>query len=200
MTEEMKNLENNGAEENNVGGSGATNTDDNKEVNPTPDNQNQGNEPNDNNGAKSQDEIIAQLRLDNAKLKRATDKATAEASEYKKKLRDKQSAEEIEAQEKAEKEAQREEEYNALKRENEINKLEKTFLGMGSYSEEQAHKSAVAQYDGDMETVFAIQKEVQEQIKNDVKAEIIANNPEINSGEGEEKETDPFLDGFNSVE
>ena len=199
MTEEMKNLGNNGAEENKVEESGATNTDNNN-VNPTPDNQNPDNKPEDNDGSQSQDEIVAQLRLENAKLKRAKDKATSEASEYKKKLRDKQSAEEIEAQEKAEKEAQRDEEIKQLRKENEVNKLEKTFLGLGYYSEEQAHKSAVAQYDGDMETVFAIQREVQEKIKNDVKAEIIANNPEINSGEGEEKETDPFLDGFNSVE
>lgn len=199
MTQEMKNLENNGTEENNVNGSGATNTDDNK-ANPTPDNQKPDNKPDDNDGAQSQDEIIASLRLENAKLKRATDKATSEASEYKKKLRDKQSVEEIEAQEKAEKQAQLDEEIKQLRKENEVNKLEKTFLGLGYYSEEQAHKSAVAQYDGDMETVFAIQREVQEKIKNDVKAEIIANNPEINSGEGEEKETDPFLDGFNSVE
>ena len=199
MTEENKNLENNGTEENNVNGSGATNTDDNK-ANPTPDNQKPDNKPDDNDGAQSQDEIIASLRLENAKLKRATDKATSEASEYKKKLRDKQSVEEIEAQEKAEKQAQIDEEIKQLRKENEVNKLEKTFLGLGYYSEEQAHKSAVAQYDGDMETVFAIQREVQEKIKNDVKAEIIANNPEINSGEGEEKETDPFLDGFNSVE
>ena len=199
MTEEMKNLGNNGAEENNANGSGATNTDESN-ANPTPDNQNPDNKPDDNDGAQSQDEIIASLRLENAKLKRATDKATSEASEYKKKLRDKQSVEEIEAQEKAEKQAQLDEEIKQLRKENEVNKLEKTFLGLGYYSEEQAHKSAVAQYDGDMETVFAIQREVQEKIKNDVKAEIIANNPEINSGEGEEKETDPFLDGFNSVE
>lgn len=199
MTEENKNLENNGTEENNVNGSGATNTDDNK-ANPTPDNQKQDNTPNDNEGAQNPDEIIASLRLENAKLKRATDKATSEASEYKKKLRDKQTVEEIEAQEKAEQQAQLDEEIKQLRKENEVNKLEKTFLGLGYYSEEQAHKSAVAQYDGDMETVFAIQREVQEKIKNDVKAEIIANNPEINSGEGEEKETDPFLDGFNSVE
>ncbi len=199
MTEENKNLENNGTEENNVNGSGATNTDDNK-ANPTPDNQKQDNTPNDNEGAQNPDEIIASLRLENAKLKRATDKATSEASEYKKKLRDKQTVEEIEAQEKAEQQARQDEEIKQLRKENEVNKLEKTFLGLGYYSEEQAHKSAVAQYDGDMETVFAIQREVQEKIKNDVKAEIIANNPEINSGEGEEKETDPFLDGFNSVE
>ncbi len=199
MTEENKNLENNGTEENNVNGSGATNTDDNK-ANPTPDNQKQDNTPNDKEGAQNPDEIIASLRLENAKLKRATDKATSEASEYKKKLRDKQTVEEIEAQEKAEQQARQDEEIKQLRKENEVNKLEKTFLGLGYYSEEQAHKSAVAQYDGDMETVFAIQREVQEKIKNDVKAEIIANNPEINSGEGEEKETDPFLDGFNSVE
>jgi len=199
MTEENKNLENNGTEENNVGGSGATNTDENK-ANPTPDNQNPDNKPEDNDGAQSQDEIMAQLRLENAKLKRTVDKTTAEAGNLRKELRKRQSVEEIEAQEKAEKEAQRDEEIKQLRKENEVNKLEKTFLGLGYYSEEQAHKSAVAQYDGDMETVFAIQREVQEKIKNDVKAEIIANNPEINSGEGEEKETDPFLDGFNSVD
>lgn len=148
---------------------------------------------------KSVEEVIEQLRLENAKLKRATDKATKEASSFKKQLRDKQTVEEIQAQEKAEKEAERDEKFKSMEKELAVIKFEKNFVALG-YPEEKAHKSALAQYEGDTETLFAIQKEMQEELKNEVKAEFIANNPEINSGEGEGKEVDPFLEGFNSVD
>ena len=74
----------------------------------------------------SLEEQLQALMLENAKLKRATDKATSEASNYKKQLREKQSSDEIALQEKAEKEAQREEQFNALLRENSINKNAKS--------------------------------------------------------------------------
>lgn len=48
-------------------------------------------------------EQVAQLKVQNAKLKKANDKATSEAASYKKQLREKQTAEEIALQEKARK-------------------------------------------------------------------------------------------------
>ena len=45
-------------------------------------------------------EQVAQLKVQNAKLKKANDKATSEAASYKKQLREKQTAEEIALQEK----------------------------------------------------------------------------------------------------
>ena len=181
-------------EENKVDESGATNTNENNAT----DTKAQNNSADTQEEKLSVDEQLAQLRLENAKLKRATDKATKEASSYKKQLREKQSVEEIEAQEKAEREAQREEEFNALKKENAVNKFEKSFLAQG-YPEDLALKSAVALYENDTDTLFNTQKEREEQLRKEIKAEFIANNPQINSGEGEEKEQDAFLEGFKSV-
>jgi len=189
MAEEKKNLETN--EVNEVEENGAT-TEENNKTQEVDNNETQ-------EEKKSVEEVIEQLRLENAKLKRATDKATKEASSYKKQLRDKQTVEEIQAQEKAEQEAERDEKFKSMEKELAVIKFEKNFVALG-YPEEKAHKSALAQYEGDTETLFAIQKEMQEELKNEVKAEFIANNPEINSGEGAEEETDAFLEGFNSVD
>lgn len=134
----------------------------------------------------SKDEQIQKLLLENAKLKRATDKATSEASSFKKQLREKQSADEIALQEKAEREAQREEQFQALVRENNINKMEKNFLALG-YSSEQASKAATAQVDGDTDALFKIQAEVQQTMLKAQKAEWLKSVPQINAGVGEEK-------------
>jgi len=53
---------------------------------------------------KTAEEQLADVRLEMAKLKKATDKATSEASEYKRKLREKMSDEEINKQTQAENE------------------------------------------------------------------------------------------------
>lgn len=134
----------------------------------------------------SLEEQIQALMLENAKLKRATDKATSEASNYKKQLREKQSSDEIALQEKAEKEAQREEQFNALLRENSINKMEKNFLALG-YTLEQANKAATAQVDGDTDSLFKIQSEVQQSLIKAQKAEWLKSMPAINAGVGDEK-------------
>lgn len=134
----------------------------------------------------SLEEQLQALMLENAKLKRATDKATSEASNFKKQLREKQSADEIALQEKAEREAQREEQFNALLRENQINKMEKNFIALG-YSLEQATKAATAQVDGDTDSLFKIQSEVQQSLIKAQKAEWLKSVPAINAGVGDEK-------------
>lgn len=136
----------------------------------------------------SLEEQLQALMLENAKLKRATDKATSEASNFKKQLREKQSADEIALQEKAEREAQKDEELNALRRENQINKLEKNFLALG-YSLEQANRASTAQVDGDTDALFKIQSEVQQSLIKAQKAEWLKSIPQINVGVGEEKTT-----------
>ena len=134
------------------------------------------------------EEQLEALRLENAKLKRATDKATSEAASFKKQLRERQTTDEIAAQEKAEKEAEREEKYNALLRENNITKFEKQFLALG-YSAEQATKAATAQYDGDMDALFKIQSEVQAAMIKAKEAEWLKSRPEIQTGAGGENTT-----------
>lgn len=100
----------------------------------------------------SAEEQIQALMLENAKLKKAQEKAASEAADYKKKynatLTDAQKA----AQEKAEKEAERQEQFDKLLKENTVNKLSKNFLKLG-YPEDKAEEAANAQYDGDTEAL-----------------------------------------------
>ena len=101
------------------------------------------------------------------------------------------------AQEKAEKEAEREEQFNKLLKENTVNKYVKNFLKLG-YSEERAEEAAVAQYDGDTETLFRIQSDVQAELVKQKEAEWLKNRPPVNTGAGDREPEDAFLKGFNS--
>lgn len=144
------------------------------------------------------EEQIQQLMVENAKLKKAMDKAATDAADWKKKynatLTDAQKA----AQEKAEKEAEREEQFNKLLKENTVNKLAKNFLKLG-YSEERAEEAAIAQYDGDTETLFRIQSDVQAELVKQKEAEWLKNRPPVNTGAGDGDSEDAFLKGFKSV-
>lgn len=146
----------------------------------------------------SADEQIQALMLENAKLKKAQEKAASEAADYKKKynatLTDAQKA----AQEKAEKEAERQEQFDKLLKENTVNKLSKNFLKLG-YPEDKAEEAANAQYDGDTETLFRIQSEVQESLIKQKEAEWLKSRPPVTTGAGDGDVEDPFLKGFNSV-
>ena len=124
----------------------------------------------------SAEEQMAQMKVEMLKLKKAMDKATSEASSYKKQLREKQSADEIAMQEKAEREAEREAESQELKKENTVTKYEKNFLSLG-YGEDLANKAAVAQYEGDTDALFDIQKKVMDAMRKDIKAELMKSMP-----------------------
>lgn len=154
------------------------------------------NETNQNNESISWEEKYKELMAENAKLKKATDKATSEAAAFKKQLREKQTADEIALQEKAEKDLEREEKFNQLLRENTINKSEKNFILLG-YSEEQANQAATAQFDGDFETLFKLQAEVQKNLIKSKEAEWLKSRPLVNTGGGSKNDDDPFLKGFN---
>lgn len=121
-------------------------------------------------------EQVAQLKVQNAKLKKASDKATSEAASYKKQLREKQTAEEIALQEKAEKEAEREEQFQKLLRENTITKFEKNFLALG-YPADLAAKAAEAQCDNDTDELFSIQQTFIEEKEKAMKADWMKSMP-----------------------
>ena len=121
-------------------------------------------------------EQVAQLKVLNAKLKKASDKATSEAASYKKQLREKQTAEEIALQEKAEKEAEREEQFQKLLRENTITKFEKNFLALG-YPADLAAKAAEAQCDNDTDELFSIQQTFLESRDKAMKADWMKSMP-----------------------
>ena len=89
------------------------------EPNPTPDS---GKDPAPaHDPEQSAEDRIQELMTENAKLKKAQEKAASEAADYKKKYNATLSEKEKASLEKAEKEAEREERYQKLLRENEIN-------------------------------------------------------------------------------
>ena len=128
------------------------------------------------------------MRVEMAKMKKSLDKATGEAADYKKQLRAKQSEDEIRLQEKAEKEAERQEQFEKLLKENTVNKLSKNFLKLG-YPEDKAEEAANAQYEGDTETLFCIQSEVQASLIKQKEAEWLKSRPPVATGVGDEKTT-----------
>lgn len=136
----------------------------------------------------SVEEQLQQALVENEKLKRAQEKAASDAADWKKKynatLTDAQKA----AQEKAEKEAERQEQFEQLLKENTVNKLSKNFLKLG-YPEDKAEEAANAQYDGDTETLFRIQSEVQESLIKQKEAEWLKSRPPVTTGAGDEKTT-----------
>ena len=126
---------------------------------------------------------VQELMVELAKVKKAQEKAASEAAEYKKKYNATLSEKEQASIEKAEKEAERESQFQELLRENKINKLEKNFVLLG-YSEEQALKAATAQYDGDTDTLFKVQQEVQQALIKKKEEEWQKSRPPINAGVG----------------
>jgi len=145
----------------------------------------------------SAEEQMQQIRIDNARLKKAMDKAASEAASYKKQLNAKMSADEVALQEKAEQEAEREEKFNQLVKENTVNKLAKNYMKLG-YPEDKATEAATAQHEGDTEKLFKIQGEIQQLLVKQKEAEWIKSRPQVSSGVGEDDTKDAFLTGFNS--
>lgn len=140
---------------------------------------------------------VQELMNEIAKLKRAVDKSSSEAADYKKKWKETLSQTEVANMEKAEEEARREEKFNALLRENQINKLEKTYLGL-NYTADEASRMAVAEADNDFDAKQKIMAEVDARKRKELEAEWLASRPSINAGI-DNSEDDPFLKGFDSV-
>lgn len=120
----------------------------------------------------SVEEQLAKMQVEYAKLKKAFDKTASETAAYKKQLREKMSEEERLATERAEQEQARENRIKELERENSLNKLSKQFLSIG-YNEEMAEKSAIAQLDGDMDTILAVQNDFLAMKEADMKAKLL---------------------------
>lgn len=153
-------------------------------------------EPKNDDPQPSLEEQLQQMRIENAKLKKAQEDAATDASNWKKKYNATLSDAEKLAQEKADKEAEKDAELNRLRRESAVSKFEKNFLTLG-YSQELAKKAAEAQFDGDTDTLFLVQSQAQEAILKAKENEWYKNRPEVNTGVSNGKE-DPFLQGFNS--
>ena len=129
----------------------------------------------------SAEEQLQQLMVENAKMKRAMDKAASEAAEYKKKYNATLSEQERASQEKAEEQARRDERLAELERENSIHRFTESYLDLG-YDKESAIKAATAQVDGDIDTLFKLQKKVLDEKLLAKEQELIKDIPRAKTG------------------
>lgn len=104
------------------------------------------------------------------------DKANAEAASYKKKWRESATAQEQKAIDDAERQAQIEDELKTLRRASKVSEYEKQHLSL-KYDEKDAREIAEALYDGDMDTVFNIQKKHEEAMQKAIKAQLMKEMP-----------------------
>lgn len=153
------------------------------------------------NEEKKDEPSVQDLMNQVATLKRALDKATAEAAENKRKYRDTLSATEKASQEKADAAAAEAERVKGLERQVALYGLERQYSRLG-YSPEDAAKAATYQYDGDTDALFRLQEGIQKardaQLRESIEKEIYKNIPDPKQGTGTQDE-DLFLKGFNSV-
>ena len=125
---------------------------------------------------KTAEEQMAELLAENKRMKKAFDKASSEAADYKKQLMATKSESEKLSMEKAERDAALKEELEALRKESKVNKFAKSFMACG-YSEEMATKAAEAQYSGDTDELFRLQKLHSENMAKQIRADIMKSMP-----------------------
>ncbi len=130
---------------------------------------------------KSAEEQLQALMIENAKLKRSFDKAASEASDYKKKYNATLSEQEKASLEKAEAEAKRDERLAELEREVSVHRFTESYLDLG-YDKESAIAAATAQVDGDVETLFKLQKKIIDEKVLAKEQELIKDIPRAKSG------------------
>lgn len=109
------------------------------------------------------------------------DKVASEAASYKKKLREKMSAEEEKAAREAEERVALQQRVEELEREQTINNYTRSYLAMG-YDESLAKETAEALVSGDMDHVFANQKAFAFNREKALRAEILKSTPRPAAG------------------
>lgn len=130
---------------------------------------------------KSAEEQLQALMIENAKLKRSFDKAASEASDYKKKYNATLSEQEKASLEKAEAEAKRDERLAELEREVSVHRFTESYLDLG-YDKESATAAATAQVDGDIDTLFKLQKKIIDEKVLAKEQELIKDIPRAKTG------------------
>ena len=116
------------------------------------------------------------LRKELEKSKKATDKATAEAADYRRKYQEKLTAEEAEKEARAEETKKLQDELSALKAREALATHKSQFLALG-YDDALATETAQAMVDGDMAKVFANQKKYQDAQRASIEAELLSRTP-----------------------
>lgn len=139
--------------------------------------------------------LIQDLQSKNAGLKKAVDKATGEASNFKKQLRAKQTEEEVAEAERLEKQKELESAYATLLKEKQVSTLTSNFQSCG-FTKEDATKSAEYMLNGDHEQFFKLMGDTISGIVKQKESEWIASRPEVKSGGGNGDDLDPFLKGL----
>ena len=129
----------------------------------------------------SAEEQLQQLMVENAKLKRAMDKASSEAADYKKKYNATLSEQERASQEKAEEQARRDERLAELEREVSVHRFTEQFLDLG-YDKDSAIAAATAQVDGDVDALFKLQKKIIDEKVMAKEQELIKDMPRAKTG------------------
>lgn len=115
------------------------------------------------------------------KLKLALSKANAEASEWKKALREKQTEAERAEAERAEREKAVEEELRGLRRDKTVSGYVAQCLALG-YTKDLANKAAEAMADGDAAQILACQQEFLEAKQKELEATALNKQPTLTSG------------------
>lgn len=136
-------------------------------------------------GTKTAEEMYAELLAENKRMKKAFDKASSEAADYKKQLMATKSDAEKLSIEKAERDAALKEELEMLRKESKVNKYAKSFMACG-YTEEMATKAAEAQYSGDTDELFRIQKLHTDNMAKQIRADIMKSMPAPATGNDDE--------------
>lgn len=133
------------------------------------------------NEALSDRELVDKSQFDGFVPKSLLDKASSEAADYKKKWKAASSEQERKAIEDAEQQAQIQEELKTLRRASKVSEYEKQHLAL-KYEEKEAREIAEALYDGDMDTVFRLQKKHEEALQKSIKADLMKQMPTPPSG------------------
>lgn len=133
---------------------------------------------------------LAEIRVDNKKLKKANDNLASENASLKKQVNAKLTEEELRAQQNSEENEAIKQELTDLRKEVALSKATKRYMSM-NMPESLAEKIAQAELEGDMETVTTSintfmesqKKEVEEKVKADLYAQMP--NPASGNGDGQ---------------
>ena len=131
---------------------------------------------------KSIEEQLAELLAENKRLRRANDKASSEAADYKRQLNARLSESERQEQERAEANEKLRSELEELRKERDLSRLMKNFTVLG-YSEQMAQEAAEAQYEGDTERMFEVQRKYKAELENSIKAQFMRGTPSPQGGQ-----------------
>lgn len=126
--------------------------------------------------SKTAEEQIAELMAEVKRLKRASDKNASEAADWKKKFTATQTESEKLSMEKAERDAALRDELEQLRKESKVNRYAKSFMAMG-YNEDMANKAAEAQFAGDTDELFRIQRVYNTETEKRIRADIMKSMP-----------------------